>query len=98
MIPDAPELNFDLWKDKLRKGAVWLPHALMANSPGHLTWDLTGGKFGAYQKQMFVGDQTLSQLLRVVTEVVDGQDQGCVIPFGKGLASGIMRPVFLPDG
>ncbi|MCE2961338.1 MAG: c-type cytochrome [Akkermansiaceae bacterium] len=98
MIPDAPELNHDLWKDKLRKGAVWLPHAMMANSPGHLTWDLTGGKFGGYQKQMFVGDQTLSQLLRVVTEVVDGQDQGCVIPFGKGLASGIMRPAFLPDG
>lgn len=98
MIPDAPELNFDLWKDKLRKGAVWLPHGMMANSPGHLTWDLTGGKFGAYEKQMFVGDQTLSQLMRVVTEVVNGEDQGCVIPFGKGLASGIMRPVFLPDG
>jgi len=98
MVPDAPELNFDLWKDKLRKGAVWLPHAIMANSPGNLAWDLTGGKFGVYKDQIFVGDQTLSQLLRVVTEVVDGQDQGCVIPFGKGLASGIMRPVFLPDG
>ena len=98
MIPDAPELNHDLWKDKLRKGAVWLPHGMLANSPGNLAWDLTGGKFGVYQGQMFVGDQTLSQLMRVVTEVVDGQDQGCVIPFGKGLASGIMRPVFLPDG
>jgi mono/diheme cytochrome c family protein len=98
MIPDAPELNYDLWKDKLRKGAVWLPHAMMANSPGNLVWDLTGGKFGVHQNQMFVGDQTLSQLMRVVTEVVNGQDQGCVIPFGKGLASGIMRPVFLPDG
>lgn len=98
LIPDAPELNYDLWKDKLRKGAVWLPHGMMANSPGHLTWDLTGGKFGVYQNQMFVGDQTLSQLMRVVTEVVEGEDQGCVIPFGKGLASGIMRPVFLPDG
>jgi hypothetical protein len=98
MIPDAPELNYDLWKDKLRKGAVWLPQGKMANSPGNLTWDLTGGKFGAYQGQMFVGDQTLSQLMRVITEIVDGQDQGCVIPFGRGLASGIMRPVFLPDG
>lgn len=98
MIPDAPELNYDLWKDKLRKGAVWLPHGMMANSPGNLAWDLTGGKFGVYEKQMFVGDQTLSQLMRVFTEIVDGQDQGCVIPFGKGLASGIMRPVFLPDG
>ena len=28
MIPDAPELNHDLWKDKLRKGAVWLPHGM----------------------------------------------------------------------
>ncbi len=98
MIPDAPELNYDLWKDKLRKGAVWLPHGMMANSPGNLAWDLTAGKFGVYQNQMFVGDQTLSQLMRVVTEVVEGEDQGCVIPFGKGLASGIMRPVFLPDG
>lgn len=98
MIPDAPELNYDLWKDKLRKGAVWLPHGMLANSPGNLAWDLTAGKFGAYQNQIFVGDQTLSQLMRVVTEIVDGQDQGCVIPFGRGLASGIMRPVFLPDG
>jgi hypothetical protein len=98
MLPDAPELKHDLWKDKLRKGAVWLPHGVMANSPGHPAWDLTGGKFGAYEKQMFIGDQTLSQLLRVVTEVVDGQDQGCVMPFGKGLASGIMRTAFLPDG
>lgn len=98
MIPDAPELNYDLWKDKLRKGAVWLPHAMLANSPGNLAWDQTGGKFGGYKNQMFVGDQTLSQLMRVVTEVVEGEDQGCVIPFGRGLASGIMRPVFLPDG
>ena len=98
MIPDSPELNHDLWKDKLRKGAVWLPHGMLANSPGNLAWDVTGGKFGVYQGQMFVGDQTLSQLMRVVTEVVEGQDQGCVIPFGRGLESGIMRPVFLPDG
>lgn len=98
MIPDAPELHHDLWKNQLRKGAVWLPHGMLANSPGNLVWDLTKGKFGVYQNQMFVGDQTLSQLMRVVTEVVDGQDQGCVIPFGRGLASGIMRPVFLPDG
>lgn len=98
MIPDAPDLNYDLWKGKLRKGAVWLPHALMANSPGNLAWDLTGGKFGVYEGQMFVGDQTLSQLMRVITEQVDGQDQGCVIPFGRGFASGIMRPAFLPDG
>jgi len=98
MKPDAPELKYDLWKDKLRKGAVWLPHGIIANSPGSPAWDLTDGKFGPYEGQMFMGDQTLSQVFRVVTEQVDGQDQGVVIPFANGLASGIMRPAFLPDG
>jgi hypothetical protein len=70
----------------------------MANSPGHPAWDTTGGKFGVYGGQMFIGDQTLSQLMRVVTEQVGGQDQGACIPFARGLASGVMRPCFLPDG
>jgi hypothetical protein len=98
MKPDSPELNFDLWKDKIRKGAVWLPHGKVANSPGNMVWDLTGGKFGPFEKQMFLGDQTMSNLFRVVTEKVNGSDQGCVIPFARYFASGVMRPVFLPDG
>lgn len=98
MKPDSPELNFDNWKDKIRKGAVWLPHGKLANSPGHPAWDVTGGKFGAYRGQMFIGDQTLSTLLRVVTEQVDGVDQGSVVLFARGLVSGVMRPCFLPDG
>ncbi|MFP6874846.1 MAG: c-type cytochrome [Verrucomicrobiales bacterium] len=98
MNPDSPALKFDNWKDKIRKGAVWLPHGKLANSPGHPAWDITAGKFGAYGGQMFIGDQTLSTLLRVVTEKVKGADQGCVIPFARGLSSGVMRPVFLPDG
>ncbi len=98
MKPDSPELNFDLWKDKMRKGAVWLPHGKVANSPGNMAWDLTGGKFGPFGRQMFLGDQTLSNLFRVVTEKVNGADQGCVIPFARYFASGVMRPVFLPDG
>ncbi len=98
MKPDDEKLKYELWEDKLRKGAVWLPHGKIANSPGSPVWDQTGGKFGSFQGQMFVGDQTLSQAFRIVTEQVKGQDQGCVIPFAKGLASGVMRPVFLPDG
>jgi len=98
MRPDSPELKFTLWKDKIRKCAVWLPHGKLANSPGNPVWDTTAGKFGPYAKQMFIGDQTLSTLLRVVTEKVDGADQGCVIPFAFGMGSGVMRPCFLPDG
>ncbi len=98
MKPDSPELKFDKWKEKIRKGAVWLPHGKVANSPGHPAWDLTGGKFGPYKKQMFLGDQTMSNLFRVTVEKVKGMDQGCVVSFARFFASGVMRPVFLPDG
>ena len=98
MRPDSPELKFDLWKEKIRKAAVWLPHGKFANSPGNPVWDLTNGKFGPFGGQMFIGDQTLSTLLRVAIETVDGMEQGSVMPFSFGLASGVMRPVFLPDG
>lgn len=95
--PDT-EIDYDAWAAKLRKGAVWLPHNKIANSPGNPVWDVTGGKFGIYEGQVFMGDQTLSQLFRIVTEKVNGIDQGCVIPFVEGLASGVMRPSFLADG
>lgn len=98
MTPESPEIKYPLWKDKLRKGAVWLPHAKLSNSPGNPAWDTTGGKFGVHQGQVFMGDQTLSTLFRIVTEKVNGEDQGCVVPFARGMSSGVMRPVFLPDG
>jgi len=100
-LPDIdPDSGFDAkaWSAKLRKGAVWLPHNMLSNSPGNPAWDVTGGKFGVYEGQVFLGDQTLSQLFRIVTEQVNGVDQGCAIPFAEGLASGVMRPCFLPDG
>lgn len=98
MKPDSPELKFKNWDYKIRKGAVWLPHGKLANSPGHPAWETTGGKFGPYGGQMFIGDQTLSTMLRVHTEKLRGTDQGCVIPFARGLHAGAMRPCFLPDG
>jgi hypothetical protein len=47
---------------------------------------------------MLIGDQTQSNLLRVVLQKVDDVEQGCVVPFFEGLESGVMRPLFLPDG
>jgi hypothetical protein len=47
---------------------------------------------------MLIGDQTQSNLMRVALEVVDGIEQGSVMPFLEGLESGVMRPVFLADG
>lgn len=98
MKPDMEALKYEHWKDKRRKGAVLFPYGILSNSPGNPAWDTTGGKFGPYQGQVFIGDQTLSTLLRIVTENVNGIDQGCMMPFAQGLASGVMRPCFLPDG
>ncbi len=99
MTPASPEIAWDKVADSREKAVVLFPHNQVANSPGHPVWDTTKGAFGPFAGQMFIGDQTQSNLLRVTTEVLsDGTEQGAVMPFAKGLASGVMRPVFLPDG
>jgi hypothetical protein len=45
---------------------------------------------------MFLGDQTKSNLYRIDTEVVDGQEQGVALPFADNLKSGAMRLRFDP--
>ncbi|GGY74456.1 hypothetical protein GCM10011613_19850 [Cellvibrio zantedeschiae] len=98
MTPDSPEIQWPKFADKRPTAAILLPHNKVANSPGNPAWDTTKGKFGVFAGQMLIGDQTQSNLLRVNTEVVDGVEQGGVMPFIDGLESGVMRPVFLPDG
>lgn len=98
MTPDSPEIAWERWSDKREKAVVLFPHNIVANSPGHPAWDTSNGRFGMFAGQMFIGDQTQSNLLRVVTEKVNGIEQGVVIPFADGLESGVMRPLFLPDG
>ena len=41
---------------------------------------------------MLIGDQTQSNLLRVVMQKVGDVEQGSVMPFFEGLESGVMRP------
>ncbi|MEO6993161.1 MAG: family 16 glycoside hydrolase [Lacunisphaera sp.] len=98
MIPTSPEISWETVADSREEAAVLFPESRLANSPGNPAWDTTGGRFGPYEGQMFIGDQTQSNLMRVVTETVGKHDQGVVIPFATDLESGIMRPVFLPDG
>ena len=47
---------------------------------------------------MLLGDQTQSNLMRVTTERVGDHEQGAAINFATKLESGVMRPLFLPDG
>lgn len=73
---------------------IWFPHNEVANSPGNPEWDRSQGKFGPFTGQAFVGDQTRSNISRVMLEKINGSYQGAVIEFAKGFQSGNIRVDF----
>lgn len=77
--------------------AVWFPYEKMGKSPSGLRWDLTEGKFGPFQGQLFVADQHHATVMRVFLENVDGHWQGACLPFREGFQCGIIRICFGKD-
>ncbi len=77
--------------------AVWFPYDKMGKSPSGLKWDLTEGKFGPFNGQLFVADQHHASVMRVVLEEVDGHWQGACIPFRENFQCGIIRICFGKD-
>ncbi len=73
---------------QLIPSAVIFPHNRIGNSPTGIALDSSGGAFGPFTGQLFVGEQTHSKLHRVILEKVNGQYQGAVIPFLEGFSSG----------
>ncbi|WP_111977289.1 DUF7133 domain-containing protein [Algibacillus agarilyticus] len=80
------------------KPVVWIPHIEVANSPGNPEWDTTKGKFGPFAGQIFIGDQTQSNIFRVIVDEVNGAYQGAVINFIGGMQSGNIRADFDNQG
>jgi glucose/arabinose dehydrogenase len=78
--------------------AVIFPYNKMGQSASGIATDGSGGKFGPFAGQMFVGDQTHSTVMRVFLEKIDGVYQGVVFPFRQGLGSGSLSLLFAPDG
>lgn len=78
--------------------AVWLPYPKIGQSATGIACDLSGGKFGPFAGQLFVGEFTLSRVTRVYLEKVGGEYQGAAFRFVDGLQSGPIRLEFLPDG
>ncbi|MEN3940504.1 hypothetical protein WJU23_04355 [Prosthecobacter sp. SYSU 5D2] len=78
--------------------AVWFPYVKFGQSPTGLRCDLTGGKFGPFEKQLFVGEFVLSGVNRVFLEKVGGEYQGACFPFVSGLQSAVLAVNFLKDG
>lgn len=68
--------------------AVYLVHGKIGNSSSSIICDLSNGKFGPFSKQLFIADQSHSNLSRVFLETVNGIKQGVVFPFRSGFGSG----------
>ncbi len=79
--------------------AVYLVYGKIGNSSSFIACDLSGGKFGPFQKQLFIGDQSHSNIARVYLEEVNGVKQGVVIPFLEGFKSGLIAGrIYNPTG
>jgi hypothetical protein len=74
------------------------PYGKMGQSASGIDCDLSGGKFGPFQKQLFVGDQTHSTIMRTYLEKVQGHYQGACFPFRAGFGSGVVPVRFGKDG
>ena len=69
---------------------VYMVHGKIGNSSSFIVPDLSEGKFGPFKKQMFIADQSHSNISRVFIEEVNGIKQGVVFPFRKGFKSGLI--------
>ncbi len=78
--------------------AVIFPHAKVGQSPAGFVTDTTGGKFGPWDNQLYVGEQTKSELQRVCLEKVNGLYQGAVFHFLSGFEAGLVPVRQADDG
>jgi hypothetical protein len=77
---------------------VLFPYIKMGRSVSGFRLNKSAGKFGPFDDQIFIGDYSLSIVMRATTEQVNGVWQGACYPFREGLASGIMNVEFSPKG
>jgi hypothetical protein len=75
----------------LKLPTVWLPDTILGISNSGLAEDTTGGKFGPFAGQLFVGDQGQSKIMRLSLEKVKGVWQGAAYAFREGFDCGIIR-------
>jgi hypothetical protein len=77
---------------------IMFPYIKMGRSISGFRLNNTKGKFGPFDNQLFLGDYSLSLIMRATTEQINGVWQGACYPFREGLTSGIMNVEFTPQG
>lgn len=102
-VPESPKSGNRIVTEKQRVKqlvpyAVIFPYIRMGRSITAFNVDHTGGKFGPFENQMFLGDYTQSILMRATTEQINGVWQGACYPFREGLSTGILNVEFTPGG
>lgn len=84
--------------EELDPYAVVFPYIRMGRSISGFVVNETGGKFGPFENQIFLGDYTQSLIMRATTEQINGIWQGACYPFREELSTGILNVHFTPDG
>lgn len=75
----------------MRPPAVWLPYKKAGQSATDIMLDTSGGQFGPFAGQLFIGEFTQASMNRVFLEKVNGEYQGACFPFRRGFASAVLR-------
>ncbi|MDA1263548.1 MAG: hypothetical protein O2816_00545 [Planctomycetota bacterium] len=101
--PNVPESGTRILTERERVPelvpyAVVFPYVRMGRSITGFRVERTGGAFGPFAGQLFLGDFSLSVVMRATTEEVNGVWQGACYPFREGLATGILNVQFTPEG
>ncbi len=78
--------------------AVVFPYKRMGRSISGFVVDRTGGKFGPFENQIFIGDFSLGVVMRATTEKINGVWQGACYPFREGFDTGLLALQFTPQG
>lgn len=77
---------------------ILFPYKKMGQSASGIACDTTGGKFGPFAGQLFVGDQTNSTVMRCYLERIEGHYQGACFPFREGFRSGSLALLMTERG
>jgi hypothetical protein len=102
-VPEQPKSGSRIVLEKQRVAqlvpyAVVFPYIRMGRSITGFSVNRTGGKFGPFEDQLFLGDYTLSVLMRATTEQINGVWQGACYPFREGLSTGVLNVEFTAGG
>ena len=96
---DPKSVSLDELSKMKTPPAVVFPYGRMGQSLSQPVWDTTGGKFGPYAGQGFIGDVQIPIVMRFTLDKVDNEYQGACYPFERSPdLQGVNRLIFDKDG